>query len=84
MTTSTVTDKGQTTVPLAVREALGIQPRQQIQWTIQTDGTATIRPQGSALNLFGSLVPRKKVPERAVERQRTMETLAMRIARNQK
>lgn len=62
MIESTVTDKGQTTVPREVREALGIKPRQRLQWDIQADGTATVRPEPSALALFGSLKTRRKFP----------------------
>jgi bifunctional DNA-binding transcriptional regulator/antitoxin component of YhaV-PrlF toxin-antitoxin module len=80
MTTSTVTDKGQTTVPQTVRDALGIKPRQQIQWMIQDDGTVLVRPQRSALPLFGSLLPKKKIPSRDIERQGTMDAIAKRVA----
>ena len=62
MIESTVTDKGQTTVPREVREAHGIKPRQRLQWDIEADGTATVRPEPSALALFGSLRTRKKFP----------------------
>lgn len=62
MIESTVTDKGQTTVPREVRDALGIKPRQRLQWDIAADGTATVRPEPSALVLFGSLKTRRKFP----------------------
>ena len=62
MIESTVTNKGQTTVPREVREALGIKPRQRLQWDIGTDGTVIVRPEPSALTLFGSLKTRKKFP----------------------
>ena len=62
MIESTVTDKGQTTVPKEVRDALGIKPRQRLQWDLAADGTAVVRPEASALSLFGSLKSRKKFP----------------------
>ncbi|PYJ03946.1 MAG: hypothetical protein DME25_10840 [Verrucomicrobia bacterium] len=62
MPQSTLTDKGQTTVPAEVREALKIKPRQQLEWTVQDNGTAIVRPQPSALDLFGSLKPAKRYP----------------------
>ena len=62
MIESTITDKGQTTVPREVRDALGIKPRQRLQWDIEADGSATVRPEPSALALFGSLKSRKKFP----------------------
>jgi AbrB family looped-hinge helix DNA binding protein len=62
MLESTVTDKGQTTVPKEVREALGIKPRQRLQWDLAKDGSVTVRPEPSALPLFGSLKTQKKFP----------------------
>ncbi|RJP18468.1 MAG: hypothetical protein C4527_28900 [Candidatus Omnitrophota bacterium] len=55
MTQSTITDKGQTTVPVQVRKAMNLKPHQKVQWEIQPDGSAVVRPQISALELFGSL-----------------------------
>lgn len=62
MLESTVTDKGQTTVPKEVRDALGIKPRQRLQWDVSNDGTVVVRAEPSALNLFGSLKSRKRFP----------------------
>jgi len=62
MLESTVTDKGQTTVPKEVRDALGIKPRQRLQWDLSKEGTAVVRAEPSALNLFGSLKNQKRFP----------------------
>ena len=53
---STVTDKGQVTLPKALREALGIQPGSKIEFTLQADKAVSMRvlPRGSA-GLFGLL-----------------------------
>ncbi len=69
MLQSTLTDKGQTTVPAEVREALKIKPRQQLEWIVQDDGTAIVRPQPSALDLFGSLKPAKPFPGLKTEKE---------------
>ena len=69
MTTSTVTDKGQTTVPLEIRQALKVRPRQRLEWIDQGDGSVIVRPQGSALELFGSLKSPKRFPGREAERK---------------
>ena len=37
MLESTITDKGQTTVPRKVREVLGLKPRKRLQWNIKGD-----------------------------------------------
>ena len=80
MATSTLTDKGQTTVPLEVREALNVKPRQKLTWTVGADGSATVRPVASALELFGSLKSGKKFPGRAAEREKAARALSRRVA----
>ena len=69
MPQSTLTDKGQTTVPAEVREALHVKPRQQLEWTVQDNGTAIVRPQPSALDLFASLKPAKSFPGLKAEKE---------------
>ena len=55
MTTSTLTDKGQTTVPQEIREAMGAAPRQRLAWEAQKDGSAVVRLVPSVMELAGSL-----------------------------
>ena len=55
MVTSTLTYKGQTTVPQEIREALGVAPRQRLVWEIRKDGSAVVRPMPSVMELAGSL-----------------------------
>jgi antitoxin PrlF len=69
MPQSTLTDKGQTTVPAEVRRALKVNPRQQLEWTIRGDGSALVRPQPSALDLFASLKPSKSFPGTKEEKE---------------
>ena len=53
---STVTDKGQITLPKALRDLLGIQPGSKVEFTVQTDDSVRMRvlARGSA-GLFGLL-----------------------------
>lgn len=44
MPSSTLTSKGQTTVPKPVREHLGLQAGDRIDFVIQADGTVVVRP----------------------------------------
>jgi bifunctional DNA-binding transcriptional regulator/antitoxin component of YhaV-PrlF toxin-antitoxin module len=81
MTISTLTDKGQTTVPQEVREGLKLKPRQRLAWSLQEDGSATVRPQGSALDLFGSLTSTKKFRGRAAEREAVSRAVAKHVTR---
>lgn len=78
MSISTLTDKGQTTVPGEIRTALKLKPRQRLEWTVQSDGTATVQAQPSALGLFGSLRSGKKFPGRKKERDAAMQAAAAR------
>ena len=80
MTVSTVTDKGQTTVPLEIRQALKVEPRQRLEWLIQEDGTVLVRPQKSALELFGSLKSAKRFQSREAERKAVMKNIGVRVA----
>jgi bifunctional DNA-binding transcriptional regulator/antitoxin component of YhaV-PrlF toxin-antitoxin module len=55
MTTSTLTGKGQTTVPLEIRQALGIAPRQRLVWELRRDGSAVVRAIPSVMELAGCM-----------------------------
>ena len=56
MDESTVTAKGQTTVPATVRERLGVAPGTRLVWHVMADGTIIVRAKTrSILDLAGSL-----------------------------
>jgi len=55
MLISTLTDKGQTTVPQEIRQALGVAARQRLVWEARNDGSAVVRPVPSVMELAGSL-----------------------------
>jgi bifunctional DNA-binding transcriptional regulator/antitoxin component of YhaV-PrlF toxin-antitoxin module len=55
MSQSTITDKFQTTIPLAVRQALKLSPRQRVSYEVRPDGSAILRPVPSLNQLFGSV-----------------------------
>ena len=60
MTESTITAKGQTTVPADVREQIHAEPGTRLVWTVTPDGTAIVRAKTkSILDLAGSLKPAK-------------------------
>ena len=64
-TESTLTSKGQTTVPKAIRESLRLKPGDRITFTPMPDGTVLMRVKNkSVMNLAGSLRRRgrKAVP----------------------
>ena len=80
MAISTLTDKGQTTVPQEIRDALKVKPRQRLTWSLREDGTAIVRPQLSALALFASLKSAKKFPGRDKEREAVARAIRQRAA----
>ena len=64
MPESTMTVKGQTTVPQALRDALHTQPGSRLTWNLMPDGAAIVRAKTkSVLDLAGMLKapPGKKV-----------------------
>lgn len=65
MSESTITAKGQTTVPAAIRERIGAMPGTRLAWHVMPDGSIVVRAKTKALlDLAGSLhAPRnKRVP----------------------
>ena len=80
MPQSTLTDKGQTTVPRAVRAALKVKPRQQLEWIVRADGTAVVRAQPNAVELFGSLKPAKSFPGFKAEKEAVSRAVAAHAA----
>ena len=63
MSESTLTAKGQTTIPKDIRETLGMKPGTRISFTIMPDGTVLMRVKTkSILELAGKL--RKKGQKR--------------------
>ena len=68
-------------MPAEVRLALGIKPRQQLTWEIQNDGSAIVRLQPSALELFGSLKPAKRFPGLKAEKEASRLAVAQQAAK---
>lgn len=68
MTESTLTEKGQTTVPKEIRQILGIKAHDKLIWDLGSDGNITVKKELSALELFGSLRPKTEFPGREEER----------------
>jgi antitoxin PrlF len=56
MTHSTITSKGQTTLPAPIRRALHLKPGDRISYELQGDAVV-IRPQPGAMSVFGALKP---------------------------
>ena len=60
---STITAKGQTTVPLSIREQIGAPPGTRLVWHVMPDGALIVRAKTrSVLDLAGSLKAPKGKP----------------------
>ena len=75
MTQSTVTDKFQTTIPLAVRRALKLAPRQRVSYELRADGSAILRPVPQLDALFGCMKPKRRVA--SIREEKAAARLAM-------
>jgi antitoxin PrlF len=80
MLESTLTDKGQTTVPKEVRDALALKRGHRLRWAIAQDGAAVVRPEPSALTLFGSLKSRENFRGIKHEKAAMRKAIAARAA----
>jgi AbrB family looped-hinge helix DNA binding protein len=61
MAESAVTSKGQITIPVEVRRAMGLKPSDRVVFTVMPDGTTVMRAKTRSLaELAGSLKPKKK------------------------
>jgi antitoxin PrlF len=78
---STITDKFQTTIPVAVRQALNLKPRQRVSYEVQPDGSAVLRREPVLNELFGSLKLKKPVASSRREKQAAREAMAREAAK---
>jgi AbrB family looped-hinge helix DNA binding protein len=65
MSLATITSKGQTTIPKDIRDCLGLQPKDQIQFTLVADETVIMRVKKRSIReLYGLLhdPDRKTIP----------------------
>ena len=79
--TSTITTKGQTTVPKEVRKFLGLGPRQKIVYKIEKSGVR-IEPAGKSLmSMAGALASEQPMLSKEQERKIAQNALAQRNAK---
>ena len=58
---STLTSKGQATIPKAVREHLHLKPGDRVKFFLHPDGTVVLLPKLPVTTLRGMLKPRRRV-----------------------
>ncbi|HEX9822799.1 MAG TPA: AbrB/MazE/SpoVT family DNA-binding domain-containing protein [Actinomycetota bacterium] len=76
---ATVTSKGQMTIPVAIRRALGLRAGDHVLIELRSD-EAVLRKAGSAADLRGSVAPREVTWDSA--RKRAWRARAQRAARS--
>ncbi len=77
MATATITSKGQTTIPKAVRDRLRLGPGDRVEFVVQEDGTALMIPATLTLaELKGAIPP----PPRTLSIEEMDEALAAHAA----
>jgi bifunctional DNA-binding transcriptional regulator/antitoxin component of YhaV-PrlF toxin-antitoxin module len=81
MSQSTITDKFQTTIPLAVRVALKLKPRQKVSYEVRPDGSAVLRPGPDLDKLFGSLKLKKHAKSSREEKEAARRAMAREAAK---
>jgi bifunctional DNA-binding transcriptional regulator/antitoxin component of YhaV-PrlF toxin-antitoxin module len=81
MTQSTITDRFQTTIPLDVRQALKLKPRQRISYEVRPDGSVVLRPVPRLDDLFGSVKLGRPAGSSREEKQAARDAIAREASR---
>ena len=81
MAQSTITGKFQTTIPVEVREALHLKPRQRVSYEVRPDGSAILRPEPGLDELFGSIKLKKPVASPQEEKRAARNAMAQESAK---
>jgi antitoxin PrlF len=58
---TTITSKGQVTIPKAVRDALGLKPADRVEFVVE-DGTARLRKHGLSIRDLVGILPPLGIP----------------------
>jgi antitoxin PrlF len=81
---TTVTTKGQVTIPADIRTHLGIKPRDRVRFEVAEDGSVHISPAPSRIAaLFGSVKPLKRHKDDKALRQEFEEGVAAAVQRRE-
>ena len=76
MIRSTLTDRWQTTIPVEVRKALGLQPRQGLLYEVRGE-SVVIRPEGETLmDIAGCLASDRRAPDSGKQDQVVQDFVA--------
>lgn len=62
MSISTITHKGQTTIPIQIRSYLGIQPGDKVEFFVDDDGRVVLQPLTADVTQLKGMLPKPKKP----------------------
>lgn len=80
MLQSTITSKGQTTIPKEIRDFLKLKPNDKLFYILE-DGKVLLKPiHGDILQLRGSVAPKERPADFEKIRQETRKKIARKIA----
>jgi antitoxin PrlF len=72
---TTITSKGQVTVPREIRDRLGLQSGDKLAFTLLSDGTLVVRPKSRRLAELGGMLSRPGQASVAVENMNPFKTV---------
>ena len=75
MVTATLTSKGQITIPLSVRQRLGLEPGDRVEFVETAEGEFTIKPANQDVRLLKGLL---KKPSQPVSTEQMREAIRRR------
>jgi AbrB family looped-hinge helix DNA binding protein len=81
MTASTVTRKGQVTIPKLIRERLGVQEGEKVSFSVRGEEVVLRVLRGTILDLKGSVKPSARPEDFGVVREAVKRSVAGRAAR---
>jgi len=82
MPTSTLTRKGQVTIPKAIRDCLGIQEGERVLFVLRGDEVVLRALRGNILELNGSIKPSANPEEFEAIRGKVKKAVSTKVARN--
>lgn len=81
MTTSTLTSKGQTTIPLKIRSYLGVHTGDKLEFFIDKDGRVVVSPLTADVSELKNLLPK---PKKKVSIEKMNKVIAKRGAKHER
>ncbi len=79
MTASTLSGKGQTTIPMDIQRFLNVKPGDKIQYFIEIDGRVSLLPKTLSVKGLKGVLPK---PSRTVSIEEMNEVVRQRVARD--